>query len=180
MAPGKLTTRVIQSSNEPAAESEVINRGSCVWSLHRKDEWSATAAVTSLNITHGCTHAPNGQKDGICQECAFREDRPSHRLTHHVMHLETRPSGKTQISFGTFCRSHADTFVLILREGFLAFCVSNVHWLARLFHTQTHMRLHTHTYTPRLAQQVRMFHKLRPAHQGYVCVHYHWCWVRVC
>lgn len=52
MAPGKLITRVIQSSNEPAAESEVINRGSCVWSLHRKDEWSATAAVTSLNITH--------------------------------------------------------------------------------------------------------------------------------
>lgn len=26
MAPGKLITRVIQSSNEPAAESEVINR----------------------------------------------------------------------------------------------------------------------------------------------------------
>lgn len=96
------------------------------------------------------------------------------------MHLETRPSGKTQISFGTFCRSHADTFVLILREGFLAFCVSNVHWLARLFHTQTRMRLHAHTYTPHLAQQVRMFHKLQPAHQGYVCVHYHWCWVRVC
>lgn len=55
MAPGKLITRVIQSSNEPAAESEVINRGSCVWSLHRKDEWSATAAVTSLNITHWST-----------------------------------------------------------------------------------------------------------------------------
>lgn len=52
MAPGKLITRLIQSSNEPAAESEVINRVSCVWSFHRKDEWSATAAVTSLNITH--------------------------------------------------------------------------------------------------------------------------------